>query len=151
MNNIEININKIDKIDEVMMVAETVFQPNDEEKAKYHRKEDWLEKIKNGLLVTVSIDKKIVGFAVCYRKDKTLHVWNVGVLPDYRENGVWQKMYEMVVFQARESEYEAISLNTYKEKFPGMYNFCQTHGFFESKTEKDELPGAIKSMFVRKL
>jgi len=151
MDDIKIHINQLDELDEVLSVADIVFRPNDEEKAKYHRKDDWLTKINNGLMVTASINNKIVGFAICYQKEKTLHIWNVGVLPEYRKKGIWQKMYEEVLSFATENKFSGLSLNTYKDKFPGMYNFCQSHGFEEYKTELDQLSGTTKSMFLKKL
>lgn len=147
MENIILNINKLNEIDEVMSVAKYVFKPNKEEIEKYHKKEDWLNKIKNGSLVSALIDNKIVGFAVCYRKEDDLHIWNVGVLDDFRRFGIWRKMYDEIIKYVTENKFESISLNTYKEKFTGMYNFCVKEGFIEYKTEFDEMQGATKSMF----
>ncbi|MFA7301241.1 MAG: GNAT family N-acetyltransferase [Candidatus Shapirobacteria bacterium] len=151
MNNIVLNINKIDQIDEVLEVGEEVFKPNKEEKEKYHKKEVWLNKIENGLLISASVDNKIVGFAICYKKETDLHIWNVGVLEEYRKFGIWKKMYNEVVKFAIENEYESISLNTYKEKFLGMYTFCIKEGFVEYKIEFDEFQNTTKSMFRKKI
>ncbi len=149
MENIILNINKIDQIDEVMDVANLVFKPNKEEKEKYHKKEDWLNKIKNGLLISASVDNKIVGFAICYQKEKDLHIWNVGVLEKYRRFGIWKKIYDEIVKFALMNKFESISLNTYKEKFLGMYTFVIKNGFDEYKTEFDEMQGTTKSMFKK--
>lgn len=151
MVDIKINTNHLEELNEVLEVANIVFQPNEAEKARYHRKEDWLLKIENGLMVTAVVGGKVIGFAICYRKENTLHIWNVGVLPEHRKNGAWRKMYDAIVLFARENGFESISLNTYKEKFPSMYNFCQTHGFEEYNTELDELSGTTKSMFLKRL
>ena len=151
MNEITIVTNKIDDLVEVLEVSITIFQPNEERKKLYHSESDWMEKIKNGLLVTAYDGTKVIGFAVSYIKSDDLHIWNVGVLPEYRKRGVWEKMYEITIQVATEKKFTTVSLNTYKDKFPGMYNFCLTHGFAEYKTEFDEMSGSTKSMFLRKI
>ena len=151
MNEINIRVNKKEDLDSVLQLAEQVFNPNSEEKEKYHKRSDWQEKLDNGLLVSAFIGEKIVGFAICYKKDDDLHIWNVGVSEDYRKNGIWRKMYEEIVKFAKSEQFKTLSLNTYKEKFPGMYNFCKNENFIEYMTEVDTLSGDIKSKFSKNL
>ena len=151
MNEIELRINKIDDLDEVLPVAEEVFKPNLQEKEKYHNKSDWLDKIMDGLLISAVIDSEIVGFAICYKKENDLHIWNVGVLEKYRKNGIWRKMYKEIVNYANSQHFQTLSLNTYKEKFPGMYSFCKNENFDEYLTEIDSLSSKTKSLFRKVL
>lgn len=151
MDEIIVRINKKEDLGSVLKLAEDVFKPNREEKEKYHKKSDWLEKLNNGLLVTAFVNEKIVGFAICYKKENDLHIWNVGVLPEFRKMGIWRRMYKEIIKYAKNENYEVLSLNTYKDKFPGMYNFCKIEGFSEYATELDSLSGNVKSKFFKKL
>ena len=151
MNDVILNINKIEEIDEILEVADKVFKPNKEEKEKYHQKSKWLERTKDGLLVSAKINNKTVGFAICYRKEKDLHIWNVGVLEEYRKNGIWVKMYKEIVKYAKEKGCGTLSLNTYKKQFPEMYSFAIKEKFKENMTEVDELSQDIKSVFMKLL
>jgi ribosomal protein S18 acetylase RimI-like enzyme len=151
MKNIVLKINELKDLDEILVVANKVFKPNLQEKEKYHNKTNWLEKLKNGFLISVVVDNIIVGFAISYKKKGCLHIWNVGVLKDYRKMGIWKRMYEEIIEYAKKHNFQKISLNTYKEKFPKMYNFCKNEGFVENKTERDSLSGYTKSMFSKKL
>lgn len=149
MNEIILHIDEIDELDEVLEVAQKIFQPNEEEKKRYHLRSLWLERINNGLLISAVINEKIVGFAVCYKKDDALHIWNVGVLEEYRKSGVWRKMYEKIVKYSIEKGYSRLTLNTYKNKFPGMYSFASKEGFVVYKTGFDELTQDTKLMFEK--
>jgi ribosomal protein S18 acetylase RimI-like enzyme len=151
MGEIILRVNKKEDLDVVLQLAEEVFKPNKEEKQKYHKKSDWQEKLDNGLLVSAFVGEKIVGFAICYKKENDLHVWNVGVLEEYRKNGIWRMMFEEVMKFAKNKQFKTLSLNTYKEKFPGMYNFCKSESFVEYATEFDSLSGCTKSKFSKKL
>ncbi len=149
MNEIVVHINKIDELDEVLKVSEIIFKPNKEEKEKYHLKSIWLERINNGLLVSSLVDNKIIGFAVCYKKEDVFHIWNVGVLEEYRKSGVWRKMYDEIVKFSIEKDFLKLTLNTYKNKYPKMFDFAIKEGFEEYRTEFDELSQDTKSMFVK--
>ena len=144
-------INKIEDLDEVLQVSEEVFEPNFQEKEKYHKKSDWLEKIKNGLLISAVSNNQIVGFAICCKKETAFHIWNVGVLTKYRKIGIWQRMYKEIIKFAKDSGYRQVSLNTYKEKFPPMYKFCKKEKFIEKSIEVDPFSGYVKSMFIKQI
>ncbi len=151
MNDVVLSLNRIEELDEVLDVAEKVFRPSREEKERYHLKSKWIERVNNGLLISAKIKKRIVGFAICYRKESDLHIWNVGVLEEFRKKGIWRKMYKEIVAFAIKNGFKSLSLNTYKKQFPGMYDFATKEGFTEYKTELDDLSGDIKSMFGKEL
>lgn len=152
MEDLKIEINKLDLIDKVLDTAKTVFNPSKEELEKYHRKEMWVDKVESGgLLVTATVNNIVVGFAICERKDENLHIWNVGVLPKYRRLDLWKKMHHEIEFFAKSSNFKRLTLNTYKEKFPNMYSFVSKHGYNEVKTEFDEMQNTTKSYFEKTL
>jgi GNAT superfamily N-acetyltransferase len=144
--NIKLNINKLEELDKVLEVSKEIFKPGQEEERKYHNKEDWLRKIENDGLLIVAKDKNLVtGFSICYPKDDKFHIWNVGVLGNYRRFGVWKQIYESIIKFARKKSFKHLTLNTYKNKFPNMYKFCLKNGFEEYKTEGE------KSFFVKEI
>lgn len=142
--NLKISLNRIEELDTALDVSKQVFKPSPEEMQKYHNRKDWLEKISNGgLLITTKDTNTIVGFAICYPKKGNFHIWNVGVLKNYRGLGVWRQMYENILNFAKEKGFKNLTLNTYKNKFPDMYSFCLNHGFVVYKTEEE------KSFFIK--
>lgn len=151
MDDIVLRLNKAEDLDQVLQVSEEVFKPSPQEREKYQKKSDWLEKMNDGLLISAVVDDKIVGFAICYKKERDLHIWNVGVLSGYRKRGIWRRMYEEIIKFATKNNYLEVSLNTYKDKFPGMYGFCKKMGFVEHNVELDTLSDHIKSMFKKGL
>jgi len=144
--NILLHTNQLEELDKALEVSIQIFEPSFEEHQKYHDKNDWLNKLNDGgLLVTAWDDKKVVGFSISYPKEQKFHVWNVGVLKEYRKLGIWKNMYNEIEKFAKGRKFEQLTLNTYKDKFPGMYNFVLDSGFTELKTEGD------KSFFIKKL
>lgn len=130
-------INNISDIDKVLDIATIVFDPTKKEKRKYQNREEWLEKIeKDGLLVSVYKGDRVIGFSISYKKSsERLHIWNVGVLPEFRKQGVWRKMYEIIFKYSVDKNFRILSINTYKIKFPAMYSFLKREGFEEYETE----------------
>ena len=109
MEEIILKINNTEDLDEILLVSEAVFKPNEQEREKYENKSDWLEKIKNGLLVSAVIDNKIVGFSICYKKEDDFHVWKVGVLDEFRGIGIWRKMYDEIIKYAAENGFQKVT------------------------------------------
>lgn len=147
----DISLNNSDDLPEALKLAEDIFQPNEAEKIKYHNPIDWKHRMDNGLLVLARKDGIPVGFAISYEKDGALHIWNVGVLEEYRRSGIWRAIYEAIMRFAKENNYKKITINTFKEKFPGMYNFLINNEFIEYKTEVDQLSGNTKSLFEKNI
>jgi ribosomal protein S18 acetylase RimI-like enzyme len=141
----------IEDLKMAMQIAEEVFKPTPEEKVRHHQYKIWKEKMENGVLVVGCHKNKLVGFALSYAKSTDFHIGNVGVVEEFRKKGLWKMMYEETLRFAVNNGYKSISLNTYKDKFPGMYNFCIKNGFEEISTEFDELSSQMKSSFLKKL
>ena len=141
---ITLHQNQVKELEQALRVSIRIFEPSSKEKRKYHNKNNWHKKIvNNGLFITAWKDEKMVGFSICYPKKNSLHIWNVGVLKEHRKLGVWKAMYGEIMKYALENRFNNITLNTYKNKFPGMYAFCLKNGFKEYKTEKG------KSFFIK--
>jgi len=133
---ITLSCNDIDDLDEAIDISCQISVPSPAEAEKYHNKQDWLKKIKDGgLLVTAKQDRQMAGYAICYREDQIFHIWNVGVLESYRGQGVWKKIYETIHQYATKNGFSQLTLNTFKSKFSSMYSFCLKQGFVEYKIE----------------
>lgn len=148
---IEYEINKYELLDEAMKIADVVFKPNKIEKEKYHNRQVWSDRAMSGMLVVAMDDNKAVGFALAYPKEKLLHIWNVGVLDEYRGNGIWQSMFDLIKKRALDDKYEAITINTFPDSFANMYRFTIKNGFEEIKRENDPLSNLTKVFLVKKL
>ncbi len=151
MNNIEYKINDLSVLDEAITISLEVFHPSSKEIDEYHNKEDWKRKIKrNGLFIVVYVENKPAGFVLCYVKEKnTMHIWVGGVLEKYRGMGLWSGMYKKIEKYTIDKDFQRLTLNTYKDKFPVMFEFANMHGFLCYKTEiKDDYE---KSYFEKNL
>jgi GNAT superfamily N-acetyltransferase len=129
-------------LDKAITVCKEVFKPGKDELALYYSKEDWAKRIENGLLLLAYDQEKIIGFAISYKtNDLTFHIWNVGVLEEYRGKGIWSGFFKQIAEHARLLGMNKLTLNTYKTKFPNMYQFVTSHNFNLIKTENVEVDG----------
>jgi ribosomal protein S18 acetylase RimI-like enzyme len=141
-----LRLNHLEDLDEVIRISIIIFNPNSVKLEKYHNKEDWRQKIlNNGLLIAALDNDKIIGFSICYPREGGLHIWNVGVLEEYRKLGVWKLMHNGILEFAKIKKFKKLTLNTYKNNFPGMYAFVTKNGYKEYKSEKD------KYFFVKRI
>lgn len=148
--NLKFNLNKIEELDEALAVSIKIFNPSKKIICKYHDKNDWLNKINNGgLFISALNNGKVIGFAICYPEENNFHIWNVGVLKEYRRFGVWKEMFNRILSFAAQKNFRHLTLNTYKTKYPNMYSFCLKNGFEEYKKEY-KIEGE-KSFFVKRI
>lgn len=147
--------NNIEDLEEIFRISSVIFNPSPQEIEKHQNKDDWTKKIKNGgILITAYSDNTLVGFAICRKNDsETLHIWNVGVLPQFRKKGIWQEMYRQITTYAKDNGFVRITLNTFKSLFPEMYSFAQKEGFSCYETEMEERRGKMieQTHFEKKL
>lgn len=138
--------NAIGDLESVFKIATEIFDPTPEEIRKYQSKQGWIEKIQSGgLLITAYEENTPVGFAICRNHDnERLHIWNVGVVPQFRKKGVWKEMYRRIVEHAESGGYKRITLNTYKDLFPSMYSFVQKEGFSCYEIEMENIRGKMR-------
>lgn len=150
--NLTYKLNEISNIDDPLILSIKIFNPSKEKTLKYHNKEDWLNKIKDkGILISVYDDDKCIAFAICYKTNSdTLHIWNVGVLDEYRGLGIWRETYNRIIDYAIKQGFKKITLNTYKDKFPNMYAFVKKESFDLIKEEFNK-DGEMKSCFVKRV
>ena len=149
---VEIEIGGVENLDDALRVSKIVFEPTPTEEEKYHKKEDWQKKInEDGLLVIGRVDGRIVGFIVAYKtSDEVMHVWNAGVLSEYRKLGIFSNMFEELSVKCKQEGVKKLTLHTIEKKFPEMYKFVINRGFVEFEKEwiEDDKAGKVeKSKF----
>lgn len=132
-------------------MAQIIFNSSPKEAATYLNPIDWKQKIKDGaLLFGATVDTIPAGFVFAYpTKAKRLHIWHAGVLPEYRGLKIWSQLYQTIETKARELGYNEITLHTYPDRFPEMYNFAQKNGFMSyspNKTSEFEKKYLLKSL-----
>lgn len=151
MNSIEYKINDLATLDEAITISKEIFHPSAKEVEEYHNKEDWNTKIrKDGLLIVAYVKNEPVAFVLSYIKEvSSLHIWVGGILEKFRGSGLWTGMYEKIEKYARDKNFQKLTLNTYKDKFPIMYQFATKHEFTCYKTEMKD--GLEKSFFEKRL
>ena len=149
--NVEYKSNELSDLDYVIEISKKVFTPTAKEILKSHTKEDWLKRMGNdGLLLTLYVENNLAGFAFCYIKEEgTMHIWQVGVLEQYRGHKLWSEMYKKIETYAGAKGFSRITLNTKRSKFPVMYKFAEEHGFNCYKTEMKD--GIEKSFFEKNI
>ncbi|HCQ31801.1 TPA: hypothetical protein DIU27_05520 [Candidatus Collierbacteria bacterium] len=153
---VEIEIGGVENLDDALRVARLVYNPNEEEIKKYHNKENWRSKIeKDGILVVGKVDGEIVGFLLAYKTtDEVMHVWNAGVLSEFRRLGIFSNMFEELAVKCRQDGIKKITLHTIEKSFPEMYKFVINKGFVEYEKEwiEDDKVGKVeKSKFELEL
>ena len=149
---IEVEIGGVENLDEALLVSKIVFEPTPAEEEKYHNKEDWRSKIeKDGVLVVAKADGKVVGFIVAYKTaDEVMHVWNAGVILEYRKMGIFSNMFEELSVKCKQEGVKKITLQTIEQRHPEMYKYVINKGFVEYEkewVEDDKIGKTEKSKF----
>ncbi len=149
---VEIEIGGVENLEDALRVSRIVFEPTPAEEEKYHKKEDWERKIREGgLLVIGKVDGKVAGFIVAYKTaDEVMHIWNAGVLSEYRKLGIFSNMFEELSVKCKQDGIKKLTLHTIEKKFPEMYRLVINKGFVEFEKEwiEDEKVGKVeKSKF----
>lgn len=134
---IEVEIGGLENLDEALLVSKIVFEPTPVEEEKFHNKEDWKKKIENdGVLVVGKVDGKVVGFIVAYKTtDEVMHVWNAGVILEYRKMGIFSNMFEELSVRCKQNGIKKITLHAIEQRHPEMYKYVINKGFVEYEKE----------------
>ena len=123
-------------IDDALELHNLVFQePN---QTLYNSKAEWEKRIAAGGFFLVCLhDDQVVGYVVCdVVESGELKIWLAGVQPEFRQQGIWSKLYAQVVSHAKAEGRNSVLLNTFPKKFPAMYAFLQSQGAEFYKTQE---------------
>lgn len=72
----------------------------------------------------------MIGFKFGYRREPgRFHSWLGGVRPLFRRRGAMRALTQAQESWARANGFEAITVNTFQEKFPQMYLFLLGEGY----------------------
>lgn len=149
---IRISENNLDDFENVYQLGIVVFSPCDTgDMIKHHDKVKWRERAESGQMLAAYDSGVLVGFCISYEKSTdTFHIWNAGVVPEYRKLGVWRQMYELIYEHAKSSGYSYLTVNTSEDEFPHMYAFALRNHFTEIQKEMDS-NGINRSKFRMEL
>lgn len=97
--------------------------------------ERWEEHLsQHGLLLGAFDGDELVGFKFGYEREPgALHSWLGGVREPYRRRGIMRLLTEKQESWARNNGYHCVTVNTYKDKFPAMYQFLMGSGYHETE------------------
>lgn len=99
--------------------------------------EKWREHLQeSGLLLGAFEDGELIGFKFGYRREpERFHSWLEGVRPDSRRRGVMRALTKTQESWVKARGFQRLTVNTYAEKFPGMYAFLLGSGYRVIATE----------------
>jgi len=80
-----------------------------------------------------------VGYLIAYEYDNSLYCWLVGVLPDFRKNGIMKGMMDYMFSWAKLRGYKKVTIKT-RNKRREMLNYLVKNGFNLIKVIRVENP-----------
>lgn len=105
----------IDDLEEVIEVLNVVFSRFPGNKT-YLAKEaqDKISHLPNPKIFLIKDNNNIIAFSMCYeRYPNYYHIWQLGVLEEYRGIGYGKSLYEKIEYVAKELGYKGVSMNTF--------------------------------------
>lgn len=121
------------EIPKVNRLSLSAFNPPDGIDNPFHSEQKWKENYaKDGFIVTAYDEEKPIGFVFFYTNDldpNAAHCWLAGVKEEYRRLGVFKQLMDYCVPILEKKGYSKITINTYKDKYPAMYEYLSNNGF----------------------
>ncbi|OGM18773.1 hypothetical protein A2686_01905 [Candidatus Woesebacteria bacterium RIFCSPHIGHO2_01_FULL_38_10] len=114
--------------------------PSSEKGVSYYKK---LANGKYGKCFIAYLGKIPVGYAALaikdfgYRKSKYVEIENIGVNPEYRSQGIGQKLIDSTIKWAKEQKATKLYVSAYWKNKRAI-NFYKKNGFYESGLELDK-------------
>jgi GNAT superfamily N-acetyltransferase len=71
--------------------------------------------IRKGHCLTAHVDEVIAGFLVSEPFRRELHIWEMGVLPEYQRRGIGAGLVRAALIDARNSGFRAVTLTTFRD------------------------------------
>ncbi|MGM5480803.1 MAG: GNAT family N-acetyltransferase [Nanobdellota archaeon] len=87
-----------------------------------------LSLFKNPHITLARVDEKLAGYGIGYEEKGKFYFWMLGVLPDYRKQGLGQQIIEEQMDYAKKSEYEVFFLKT-SNRWKNMLRLTLKLGF----------------------
>ncbi|MFB6182044.1 MAG: GNAT family N-acetyltransferase [Candidatus Magasanikbacteria bacterium] len=141
----------------IIELSRVIFSEYSSEEDKYHEVEKWKNNLeKDGLILAAFKKGDPIGYIFAYNKnpdDNAIHIWLSGVKKKYRKKGVFTELYSEFLDEIKNQNYQGITINTYKEKFPEMFEFLTSKGFsiYKTKDECSEDKKIEKSYFRKEI
>jgi len=105
----------IDDFEEVIKPLNEVFSKFDGHKIYIAKDaQDKIFHLPNPKIFLIKDGNNIIAFAMCYeRYPSYYHIWQLGVLEEYRGNGYGKELYKKIEYMAKELGYKGVSMNTF--------------------------------------
>lgn len=110
---IQIKEGLIDNLEELVALDQGVFSGMyDHEPFTLETYREKLEG-KDPIILVARDEDKVVGDAIAFERDKTLYIWIMAVLKDYRGQGIAKRFFEILETKARQMHLCALTVKTY--------------------------------------
>lgn len=145
-----IKIKRLSKenIPEVIEMSRRIFNVGTD--CPYHQDKDWNNRYDNhGLLLGAYLNNLLVGYKYGYSiSEDRFHSWMGGVLAEHRGKGIATMLLKEQESIVRDEGFKYITVNTFKELFPAMYNLLVKNNYelYETETMPNE---EVKSKFKK--
>jgi len=138
-------------IPEVIRLSQRIFGEDN----TYHATPTWIKHFnRSGILLGAYVNNKIVGYKFGYQENKnTFHSWMGGVDKDYRRLCIATKLLKHQEQVVRDLDYQFITVNTSRHRYPAMYHLLLKQGYqiYKEEPRKWDNGTYIKSFFKKKL
>ena len=130
------SIKDLEEVIEVLNVVFSKFSGNRTYLAK--EAQDKISHLPNPKLFIIKDKDIIIAFTICYeRYPNYYHIWQLGVLEEYRGSGYGKALYEKVEKTAQDLEYKGVTMNTFN-KFANNLVLAISRGYKIYGLEKTE-------------
>ncbi len=130
------NINDFEEVIKLLNVVFSKFPGNRTYLAK--DAQDKISHLPNPKIFLIKDKDIIIAFAICYeRYPNYYHIWQLGVLEEYRGSGYGKALYEKVEKTAQDLEYKGVTMNTFN-KFANNLVLAISRGYKIYGLEKTE-------------
>lgn len=103
----------------------------------------------NPLLLIAYTGNKAIGFKAGYQvNERTFHSWLGGVHPEFRQQGIAQRLLEKQEEWVRSQGFVRITFNTY-ERYAAMMRFSEKNGYALIRSEM--VDGEMKYFYEKRL
>lgn len=130
----KIAINNLNLIDQTVQLYNNIFK--DTNYFNTGLKEEWLKDINSSAKLFTAEEEfdgktKVVGFAFCDNIEDTFIIFYAGVIPEFRNRGIWKSIFSEIKKYAKNAGFKEIGVENSEEMFPLMTQFLIKNNFKE--------------------
>lgn len=100
------------------------------------------------VIFVASVDGKIVGDIMSFRRDDALYVWILGIAKDFRGGGIASKLFDLTEEYARKEGFESTTTKVYNVS-KEMLGLVKKRGYEIVKVEESEVDSKYDAVHLR--